>query len=191
MSDDGAPPAREYQEYLDPVLQQHPVMRRQSELEPDMTQLSRWGDDHPDLLGGIWWDNIAAPEDMKMCLGIVGDVAAVAAQVRRLLAHPEHLNVIAQRYTRRELRRLQETISDDEESRWQALWDSGECASGEEFLRRFREGPLIVQVGVKQEINKVGLGVSPRDRAFAAALIDRYGTDRVHVYWDRLDVVWF
>jgi hypothetical protein len=64
-------------------------------------------------------------------------------------------------------------------------------APQEEFWRRLREGPLVVQVGVKQEINKVGLGVSPRDRAFAAALIDRYGTDRVHVYWDRLDEVWF
>jgi hypothetical protein len=186
MSDDGAPPAPEEDpEWPDPV------MRRQSELGSDMAQLSRWGDDHPDLLGGIWWDNTAAPEGMKMCLGVVGDVAVVAAQVRRLLAHPEHLNVIAQRYTLRELRRLQHTISDDQDARLQALWDSGECASEEEFWRRLREGPLVVQVGVKQEINKVGLGVSPRDRAFAAALIDRYGTDRVHVYWDRLDEVWF
>ncbi len=115
----------------------------------------------------------------------------MAAKVRRLLAHPEHLNVIAQRYTLRELRRLQDTISDDQDARLHALWGSGEFASEEEFWRRLREGPLIVQVGVKQEINKVGVGVSPRDRAFAAALIDRYGRDRVHVFWDRLDEVWF
>ncbi|MCK2215643.1 hypothetical protein MF672_017875 [Actinomadura sp. ATCC 31491] len=191
MNDDEAPPAREDQEYLDPVLRQHPFMRRQLELGPDMTRLSRWGDDHPDLLGGLWWDNTATPEGMTMCLGVVGDVAAVAAQVRRLLAHPEHLRVIAQRHPLRELRRLQETISDDEAARWQALWDSGECASEEEFWRRMRAGPLVVGVGVEQEINKVGVGVAPRDRAFAAALLDRYGTDRVHVHWDRLEEMWF
>ncbi|WP_345569905.1 hypothetical protein [Nonomuraea rosea] len=156
-----------------------------------MTELSRWGAAHPELLGGIWWKLAADPEDMKMCLGVVGATAAVAAQVRGLLAHPEHLNVIAQRHTLRELRRLQETITDDEIARWQALWESGSFASEEEFWRRRREGPLLVQIGVDPTINRVSVGVDPLDRTFADALIDRYGADRVHVFWERLTDGWF
>ncbi|MFI6391661.1 hypothetical protein [Nonomuraea sp. NPDC050540] len=156
-----------------------------------MTKLSRWGDDHPDLLGGIWWDITTAPEGgVTMCLGVVGDGAAVVARLRRSLSHPRYLKVIAQRYTLREPRHLQETISDDEEARWQALWDSGECASEEDFWRRRREGPLIVQIGVDPTINKVTLGVSPLHSAFTSAPIDRYGADRVRVYPDRLVAMW-
>lgn len=167
-------------------------MRQQSLLESDMTKLSRWGGDHPDLLGGIWWDNTTAPEgSVTMCLGVVGDVATVAAQLHRSLTHPQHLKVIAQRYTLRDLRHLQQTISDDEDTRWQALWDSGECASEEDFWRRRREGPLVVQVAVNQTTNKVELGVSPLHSAFTTTLVERYGADRVHVYADRLDAMWF
>ncbi|MEV4889348.1 hypothetical protein AB0K48_08165 [Nonomuraea sp. NPDC055795] len=84
-----------------------------------MTKLSRWGDDHPDLLGGIWWDNTTASEGgVAMCLGVVVDIATVTAQLRRSLTHPQRLKVIAHRYTLRELQHLQKTISDDEDARW-------------------------------------------------------------------------
>ncbi|MFD9950066.1 hypothetical protein ACFWYW_56090 [Nonomuraea sp. NPDC059023] len=156
-----------------------------------MAELSRWGDDHPDRLGGVWWEYTAEPKgSVKMCLGVIGDAAAVAAQVRPVLAHPDHLNVVAQRYTLRELRRLADIIFEDQITRWEALWESGRYASEEEFWRSVRESPVIVGADVNPEINKVGVGVAPRDSTFAAAVINRYGADRVHVFWEPIVTFW-
>ncbi|MEW9555693.1 hypothetical protein [Nonomuraea sp. NPDC050783] len=156
-----------------------------------MAELSRWGNEHPDRLGGIWWTYTTEPEGgVRMCLGVVDDPAAVAAQVRPALAHPEHLDVIEQRNTLQELQRLADLILEDQITSWEALLRSGRYASEQEFWRSVSEGPLIMGADVDPEANKVAVGIVPRDSAFAAALLDRYGADRVHVFWDTLATAW-
>lgn len=138
--------------------------RQQSALSADMEKLKAWALAHEDAAAGIWLDNgEARGGQVRMGVGVAGDVAEAEAQLRGLVAHPELLDVVPKRHSEHALRALQRQVSADY------------------FGRHEDAGARVTLVGVNVHTNKVRVGIHPFEETFVTELLGRYGAELIQV----------
>ncbi|HVA61597.1 MAG TPA: hypothetical protein VNG13_13835 [Mycobacteriales bacterium] len=146
------------------------IMREQHGLRADLDRLTGWGEAHPDVFAGVWFDNAAAEAGtgpVRIGVGVVGDPAAFRAALEPTLEHPNLLMLVAKRYPLEELNALSGRIVE--------TFMGGSRLAGE---------PYVSQVGAKVHLNRVTVSISqddPAALALASQIEARFGPDMIQI----------
>jgi hypothetical protein len=141
-------------------------MREQADLQSDMDVLRRWALGNRHRAAGVWFDNgddSNASRPVRIGIGVVGDTASTARELRALIAHPRLLDVVPKRFTEFHLRAIQQLIT------------------AERMHIRTHPESTVTSTGVDIHANKTSVGIDPYDHSFADELLAAYGQDRVLV----------
>ena len=91
-------------------------MAQQHELEPDVELALHWAQEHPEISGGIWFDNEAVRSGGQARL-IIASTDPDHGSLRRLLAgcpHPDRLHVRHARLPEARLRSIAQDLCDQQ-----------------------------------------------------------------------------
>jgi hypothetical protein len=130
------------------------IGQQQAELSSDLQRVIAWGTEHPDAFGGAWYDND----------GLVRiRVAFVGGQLPRLeLEHPDRVTFVPVTRNEQQLRELADRIV-------------------HETMPSDQTKTYVSAVGPNIRTNKVTVGISDADDAFAAKLLERYGPEQIEI----------
>ena len=97
---------------VDELGEEWPLQR---ELSDDLGAVHQWADEHEDLFGGVWFENLdegALQVRSRIVVGLVGGTNAVQQELRRIVGHPAALRFVEHVVPYRQLRDLQDEVSD-------------------------------------------------------------------------------
>jgi hypothetical protein len=76
------------------------IERAREHLQPDAERLQAWGEQRPDVFGGLWWDDVPDLDNpppgsltVAVAADLADDLAAVREELDGLLEHPDGVHV--------------------------------------------------------------------------------------------------
>jgi hypothetical protein len=132
-------------------------------LQADLLSLREWLYAHEKIDAGIWMDSGPSGDGpLRVGVALAGHTHELELELRALAQYPESLDVIAVRWSLRDLWAVQEKVG---------------AKRGSARMR----GCTMPVIGVSVQVNRVEIGLHPYDERVAAWLTRKFGADRVYV----------